>query len=88
MAKLTREQIGTIVAAVQQHYFGETPAPKFVTVDPKSVHPDKVDSTRFFAKVVIEMEYVTGSTKSHTLHIRFQLDSTKKTLVPSSISYL
>lgn len=84
---LAKEMSADVVRAIQDHYFGETPAPKYVSVDLKTVRADRVDPSYFCAKVAIEVEHVGKKTQKHTVHIRFRLDA-KKRLVTSSISYL
>lgn len=86
MAKITKEQTDRVIKAVQDHYFGEAPPPKFVKVDLRSVRHDKVDPSYYCAKATIEVDTAAG-TKSHTVHIRFRLDA-KNRLVAPSIGYL
>lgn len=86
MAKIQKDTTAHVIRAVQQHYFQEDPAPKFVNVDAKTVRVDRFDSRFFCAKVTLEVDTATGS-KSHTVHIKFQL-GLKGELVASSLSYL
>lgn len=86
MAKMTKDQTDRVIKAVQDHYFGENPSPKFVNVDPKTVRHDKIDASYYCARVTIEVDTAQG-TKSHSVHIRFRTDA-KGRLVAQSISYL
>jgi len=83
---LSGDIAANVVKAVQAYYFAETPPPKFVTVDQKTLRQYRNDPNSFCAKVTIESEHVPGKVKKHTVHIRFRLDHKKH--IQGSVQHL
>lgn len=84
---LPGSQVEVVVRAIQDHYFSETPPPKYVTVEAKTVRAARTEPNTFFAKVTIEAEHVTKRVQKHVVNIRFRLDA-KKRVVGASITHL
>lgn len=85
--KLPATLVDAVVNTVQDYYFGDNPPPKFVIVDRKSVRQDRQQQNVYYARVTIEVEYVAGSTKSHTVYIRFAANP-RGQLIRGSLSHL
>ena len=85
--KLPSNVVDSVVNTVQDYYFSDNPPPKFVIVDRKSVRQDRQQPNVYYAKVTVEVEHVAGSTKSHTVYIRFATNQ-RGQLIRSSLSHL
>ena len=87
-AKMSDRAIDNVIEAIQDFYFStDSPPPKFVLVERKTVRGDKNDPSWFYAKVTIEVEYIPRKPKSHKVYLRFKLNDRGR-VVPSSVMFL
>lgn len=85
--RLGKGQVDNVVSSLEQHYYGETPPPKFVIVDPATVLYEDNGTSYVRAKVVIETEFIPKQVRTHTVLLRFKVNPAGR-VITSTISHL
>lgn len=84
---MAKSEVSQVIKAIEAYYYSEDPKPSKVSVNTKSVQPDKGDLKYYFAKVNITSDYIPSNPKTHSVFIRFRINDQGK-VVGNSIKYL
>jgi len=75
----SKQEAAAVAQALQEHYYREIPAPKFVVIDLKSVQRvDPVSDSRYRAVVTLETEYIPRKPKKHTVNLTVRFNEHRK----------